>query len=101
MDDEIQALQEEYALLVMPGHERRRTLLILKLEQEGEKLMLGKFTNDTERERAVGRCQAFKEILDRDNVIREAYQSFLQEQETAKEEKMEGGDFGIHYEAAR
>ncbi len=72
-----------------------------RLEQEGRGLILGTVIDDRERERCIGRCQAFKEMLDIDTSLQEAWKQIQEEEHADGEGKEEGADLGIHYDAAQ
>lgn len=99
--DQVQALMEEAGLSSSPGYQRHRKHWLDRLEEEGRGLMLGTITDEKERERAVGRCQAFTEVLEREKQVQQAYQEYLAEQDAEREGKLEGGDYGVAYEAAQ
>jgi len=76
---------------------RRQRIMNLFTEWSG-KLSLGLISDDKERERAVGRCQALKQILDMDQQVLSCFAEMTREEEP---ERLEGGDFPLSYEAAQ
>lgn len=95
------ALREEFALLSVPGHLRRTGWIVRKFQEFAGQLALGQINDDAERHRAEGRCQAYKEMLDRDDTIREGYLEMKQaENEAQRGDQLEGGNHGVNYEAA-
>lgn len=100
--EELGALQEEYSLLLHPGHARRRGWAELMYRRDAAKLALGQITDDRLRHQAEGRCQAFKMLIDRDDDVTSAWQAHLLEEEQKRQpEELEGGDYGVSYEASR
>ncbi len=96
--EDLDSLRLEVGLMAHPGWQLRRARIMARLEQEGRGLMLGTIADDKERERAIGRCQVLKDLLDMDDTLQEAWKQF---QEETREEKEEGGDLGVFYEAAQ
>ena len=95
------ALSEEFALLSVPGHARRVEHIVGKFQEYAGQLALGQIGDDASRHRAEGRCQAYKELLDRDNEVRVNYLEMKQvEDEAVRGEQLEGGNLGLHYESA-
>jgi hypothetical protein len=100
--EEMEALREEYAGLHVAGHVRRKTWIVEEFQKNAEALSLGMITDDRLRHQAEGRCQAFKAMLDRDDEVAEAWQQHLADEDAKRRpEELEGGDFGVSYEASR
>lgn len=100
--EELEALREEYDGLHVAGHVRRKAWLVEQFQNDSALLSLGKITDDRLRHQAEGRCQAFKAMLDRDDEVREAWQQHLAEEEAKRQpDELEGGNYGVGYEAAQ
>lgn len=100
--EELEALREEYEVIHHPGHARRRGWAELMYRSDASKLALGQITDDRLRHQAEGRCQAYKALIDRDDFIVAGWQAHLAEEEAKRQpEELEGGDYGVSYEASR
>lgn len=99
--DEIKALSEELNMQQTPGWERRRTWLVLLLQEKGKDLMLGAIVDERQRHHNEGWCQAIDFILKRDVQVLTAWGEFQAEQQRGGEEQLEGGDYGLFYEASK
>jgi len=100
--DDVEAIRQEVVLVNEIGWLRRKNWILELLQEDGKKLMLGLIPDQTERERAVGRCQAYTQVMDRDQQIQEAWKEVqLEDAEKRKDEELEGGDYGVTYEAAQ
>lgn len=84
-----------------PGWERRRNWLVLLLQEKGKPLMLGLMASERERLQQEGWCQAIDYILNRDTQIDEAWADLQRTGQEAGKEELEGGDYGVNYEAAQ
>lgn len=101
-EEELDALRQEYELINHSGHARRLGWAELMYRKDATRLALGQITDERERHQAEGRCQAFKMLIDRDDFIVGAWQQHLADEEAKRQpEELEGGDFGVGYEAAQ
>ena len=98
--EEVEALQEELACVQMQGYARQQQWLSELFSADAEKLTFGEITDERQRLHAEGRCQAYKRIMQRKSEIEEAWRA-LQEEMNKETEELEGGDYGLHYEAAQ
>lgn len=100
--EELEALRQEYEGLHHPGHAQRKAWVVEQFQRDAALLSLGQITDDRQRHQAEGRCQAFKAMLDRDTEVMEGWQQHLADEEAKRQpEELEGGDFGLSYEASR
>ena len=100
--DELEALRLEVGLQESPGWGFRLKWITILFQQDADKLTFGKFDNDKERMQAEGRCQAYAMIMRRDDQLRKDWDEIqATERQTGEPETLEGGDFGVNYEAAQ
>lgn len=102
-DDDMDALRNEYYMFLSPGWQVFMATMLERFQEDSSKLSFGNYTSDRDRMQAEGRCQLYKYIMDHQAGVRGAYEAFQEEQRQAQEAKPEeeGGDFGVHYEAAQ
>lgn len=83
-----------------PGWIRRRNWLLLLQQEIGKPIMRGEIEDDRKRHQQEGWCQAIDFIVARDAQIEEAWAA-LQAEHNQEPEQLEGGDYGVSYEAAQ
>ena len=95
-------LQEEISIISSPGWLRRLHWITEMFQEDSQKLTFGEIPDDRLRMQAEGRCQAYKRLLLRDQEIQDALTELRKEiDEADAPEVLEGGDHGVHYEAAQ
>jgi len=94
-------LQEEISIIDLPGWQRRLHWITAMFQEDSQKLIFGEIHDDRLRMQAEGRCQAYKRLLLRDQEIQGALAELRKEiEEQDAPEALEGGDFGLTYEAS-
>lgn len=102
VNEELDALRQEYDMMLTSGHARRLGWAELMYRKDATRLALGQITDERERHQAEGRCQAFKMLIDRDDFIVASWHQHAADEEAKRQpEELEGGDFGVNYEAAQ
>lgn len=102
-EDDIDALRHEYYMFESPGWQVFMATMLERFQEDSSKLSFGTYRDDRDRMHSEGRCQLYKFIMDHQAAVRSAYETFQEEQRQAQEPKPEeeGGDLGLHYEAAQ
>lgn len=101
-EDETLALQQENSILDSEGHRLRQEWVKIEMTRDSQMLIQGKLEHDqNQRNQAIGRCQAYAKVLERDVHIRQAYEDHIARQDQSEEEQLEGGDYPLKYEASQ
>jgi len=100
--EDVDALRYEYFMTISPGWAVFKATATERFQEDSAKLSFGAYRDDRERMQAEGRCQFFKWICDHEAALKSAWEDIQKEQtETQTPDEMEGGDLGVHYEAAQ
>jgi hypothetical protein len=101
-DDDLEALRMEYFMFQSPGWEIFKATMLEKFHENSGKLSFGTYKDDRDRLHSEGQCQLYKFMLDHEAGVKAAYQAIQEEaQQATEKEAFEGGDHGVHYEAAQ
>lgn len=99
-EDETTQIQDELSHTHHPGYQRRLHWLTARFQEIAGPLALGQINDLRLRHQAEGMCQMLKEILDRDAILAARLREIAMENEQ-EDKGEEGGDLGLHYEAAQ